>query len=164
MEVRPARLNDVPMLSAFFREAWREAGPAAMGFSGATDQAIEEISSPEFLGRRLASPATYMVVAQEERALVGFASVRLLKDRDSELSGIVVLERARGKGVGTRLLRKAIDGARKRGSLWMSVRTEVANARAVAFYKKSGFTESGKAVEKVGRARVPVLVLVKKLR
>ncbi|HUI01012.1 MAG TPA: GNAT family N-acetyltransferase [Nitrososphaerales archaeon] len=163
-EVRPARPNDVTMLSKFFVEAWREAGPGAMGFSGATDEAIEEISSPEFLTRRLASPTTYIVVAQEEREIVGFASVRLLREGDSELSGIVVLERARGRGVGTKLLRKAMDGARKRRSLRILAKTEIENRRASAFYKKAGFTESGRAVEKVGRSRVAVLVLVKKLR
>jgi ribosomal protein S18 acetylase RimI-like enzyme len=163
-EVRPARQNDVTPLSAFFLEAWREAGPGAMGFSGATDEAIKEIASPEFLRRRLASHATMMFVAEEAKVIVGFASVKLMRDREAELSGIVVLERATGRGIGSRLLRKAADGARKRGFVWLFAKTEVANAGAIGFYKKAGFTESRKAVEKVGRAKVPVQVLVRKLR
>jgi len=135
-----------------------------MGFTGATDAAIKEISSPEFLKRRLASPNTQIVVAEEERKLIGFASVRLTEGREAELVGIVVLERAAGRGVGTRLLRKAADGARRRGCLRMSVKTEAANARAIAFYKKVGFTETGRSTEKLGGARVSVQVLAKRLR
>jgi ribosomal protein S18 acetylase RimI-like enzyme len=163
-EVRPARPNDVAKLSEFFVEAWREAGPGAMGFTGATDAAIKEVSSPEFLKRRLASPNAQIVVAEEERKVVGFASVRLMEGLEAELTGIVVLGRASGRGVGTRLLRKAAEGARRRGCARMSVTTEAANAKAIGFYKKAGFTESRKSMEKRGSTRVAVQVLVRKLR
>lgn len=42
VQVRPARPNDVPKLSAFLIEAWKEAGPGALGFTGATEEAIRE--------------------------------------------------------------------------------------------------------------------------
>jgi len=111
-----------------------------MGFSGATDEAIREIASPEFLEKRLASPNARLIVAEEAREVVGFASIRFA--REAELSGLVVLQKAAGRGIGTRLLRKAVDAARKRGFYRLSVKTETANARAIGFYKKAGFTES----------------------
>ncbi len=164
LSIRPARANDVSKLSSFFAEAWKEAGPGALGFAGATDEAIKEIASEEFLKRRLATPTIQMTVAEEGRRIIGFSSVRRLEGREAELSAIVVLESATGRGVGSRLLRKALDGARKRGYLSVLVKTEVANERAISFYRKSGFTESGKAVERVGGTRVALRYMAKRLR
>jgi ribosomal protein S18 acetylase RimI-like enzyme len=162
--VRPARLNDVSKLSAFLTEAWKEAGPGALGFTGATDEAIREIASEEFLRKRLASPTVHMVVAEEGERIIGFSSIRRVEERAAELSGIMVLESATGRGIGTRLLRKSLEAARKRGFRTVSVKTEVVNDRAIGFYKKAGFTESGKTAEKVGRTKVALRILLKELR
>jgi len=162
--IRPARPNDVSKLSAFFIEAWKEAGPGALGFTGATDEAIREIASEEFLKKRLATPTIQMMVAEEGRRIIGFSSVRRVEAGEAELSGIVVLESATGRGVGSRLLRKALDAARKRGFNSVRVKTEVTNERAINFYRKAGFTETGKAVERVGGARVALRFMVKRLR
>jgi ribosomal protein S18 acetylase RimI-like enzyme len=161
--VRPARLNDVRKLSAFMTKAWREAGPGAMGFAGAAEEAIGEIASEEFLTRRLTSPNVQIVVAETGNEVVGFSSVRRLEAGKAELSGIVVLESAAGKGIGTRLLRKSMEGAKRRGYRTAIVKTETVNDRAIDFYKKAGFVESGKEVEKVGRTKVALQVLVKRL-
>jgi ribosomal protein S18 acetylase RimI-like enzyme len=162
--IRPARPNDVSKLSAFFVEAWKEAGPGALGFAGATEEAIREIASEEFLKKRLATPTIQMMVAEEERRIIGFSSMRRVEAREAELSGIAVLESATGKGVGSRLLRKALDAARKRGFNSVRVKTEVTNERAISFYRKAGFTESGKAVERVGGAKMALRFMVKRLR
>jgi ribosomal protein S18 acetylase RimI-like enzyme len=162
--IRPARPNDVSKLSAFFIDAWKEAGPGALGFAGATDEAIKGIASEEFLRKRLATPTIQMMVAEEERRIIGFSSMRRVEAREAELSAIVVLESAAGKGVGSRLLRKAVDAARKRGFNSVRVKAEVTNERAINFYRKAGFTESGKAVERVGGARVALRFMVKRLR
>lgn len=162
--IRPARPNDVSKLSAFLVEAWKEAGPGALGFTGAKDEAIGEIASEEFLKKRLATPTIQMMVAEEERRIIGFSSMRKVEAREAELSAIAVLERAAGKGVGSRLLRKALDAARKRGFNSVRVKTEVTNDRAINFYRKAGFTDSGKAIERVGGARVALRFMVKRLR
>jgi ribosomal protein S18 acetylase RimI-like enzyme len=162
--VRPARSNDVSKLSVFFSEAWKEVGPGALGFAGANDEAIGEIASEDFLKRRLATPTIQMMVAEEERRIIGFSSMRKVEAREAELSAIAVLESATGRGVGSRLLRKALDAARKRGFNSVRVKTEVTNEKAINFYRKAGFTESGKSVERVGGARVALRFMVKRLR
>ncbi len=43
------------------------------------------------------------------------------------------------------------------------MKTEVFNDRAIGFYKKNGFTDTRKASENVGRMKVPVQVLEKRL-
>lgn len=161
--VRPARANDAPLLSAFFVRAWKEAGPGALGFTGATDEAIAEISSESFLSMRLKSPNARMVVAEYGGRIIGFASIRAKAAGAGELTGIVVLEGATGKGLGTRLLRKACQAAAKMRHRTLEVKTEVLNRRAIDFYKKNGFTETGRSSVKVGRTTVPVQVLEVKL-
>ena len=164
LEVRPARANDVRSLSEFFLEAWKEAGPGAMGFSGATDEAMAEVASEGFLKRRMASPNVSMFVAGLGAEVVGFASLRKVDSAESELSGIAVLERMTGRGVGSRLLRKALEAARRRGVRVVTVKTEGANLRAIGFYKKAGFTETGRSTEKVGREKVLLQRMSKRLR
>jgi ribosomal protein S18 acetylase RimI-like enzyme len=77
---------------------------------------------------------------------------------------MAVLESATGKEVASRLLRKALDSARKRGFNSVRVKTDVTNERAINFYRKAGFTESGKAIERVGGVRVALRFMVKRLR
>jgi ribosomal protein S18 acetylase RimI-like enzyme len=162
--VRPARENDAVPLGAFFTRAWQEAGPGALGFTGATDGAIKMISSEEFLLRRLTSPNVRIVVAERDKEILGFASIRAMeKKEEAELSGIVVLEGASGLGLGTKLIGKACESTMKLGFKRLVVKTEALNHRAIGFYKKNGFTESTKIFEKVGRVKVPVLVLERKL-
>lgn len=162
--VRPARINDARPLGAFFIQSWKESGPGALGFAGATDEAIKEIASEAFLVKRLSSPNTKIVVAEREGRILGFASVRSTGEREAELSGIVVLEGEAGKGLGTRLIRKAFDAAVKLGFRILTVKTEAVNARAIGFYEKNGFTRTSRTTEKIGRTRVPIQVLEKRLR
>jgi N-acetylglutamate synthase-like GNAT family acetyltransferase len=163
IEVRQARRNDASKLAAFFIQAWNEAGPNALGFAGATDEAINAIATEAFLSKRLTSPVTQIVVAETERRFVGFASLRKTEAREAELSGIVVLESETGTGIGSRLLKKSVDLARRRGIRTLVVKTETANLRALSFYKKAGFTESNKLMGKVGGTKVLLQLLQKRL-
>ena len=145
-------------------EAWKEAGPGALGFTGATEEAMKEISSERFLAERLASPNVKMLIATAGRDVLGFASLRSEGKRNVELSGIVVLQSTSGLGIGTRLVRKSLALAARLGFRTVTVRTEAFNRRAIGFYRKNGFTESGKTTEKVGRTRVQLQILQKTLR
>jgi ribosomal protein S18 acetylase RimI-like enzyme len=162
--VRVGRKTDAKDLGEFFTEAWKESGPGALGFTGATDEAIKEISSEDFLAMRLVSQNTRTIVAEGEGRILGFASLRRIGDGKVELSGIVVLKSLSGKGIGTRLIRKTMEIAKKQGFKGMMVKTEVFNRGAIGFYKKNGFTEASKITEKVGRVKVPIQVLEKRLR
>lgn len=162
--VRPARKNDAGPLGVFFMQSWREAGPGALGFTGANENAIKEIASIEFLSKRLASPITRIVVAERRGTILGFASIRKTGPGQVELSGIVVLQGEAGRGIGTRLLRKACDAAIRLGCYKVAVKTETFNARAIGFYKKNGFLEVRKTTEKIGRAVVPLMALERRFR
>ena len=164
LRVRPARVNDAAPLGAFFMESWKEVGPGALGFTGATEEAIKEIASKDFLVKRLSSPNTRIVVAEKSGRILGFASIRRSGQGVGELSGIVVLKGETSRGLGTKLVRKAFDASTKLGLGRLVVKTEAFNVRAIGFYEKNGFTRKAKATEKIGRTKVPIQVLEKRLR
>jgi hypothetical protein len=51
--VTEATTADVPAVSTFFWDAWRQAGPDSPGFAGATEDVIAEITTPELIRSRL---------------------------------------------------------------------------------------------------------------
>jgi len=161
--VRAAKESDAKELGTFLMRAWREAGPGAPGFTGASEEAVKEISSEKFLIGTLADPKAKMLIAIADSGVVGFASLRAGRSRSAELSGIVVLQSASGLGIGTRLIRKSLALATRLGFRNISVQTEVFNKRAIGFYEENGFVEAGRRTEKVGEARVVLQVLRKTL-
>ena len=162
--MRLARSTDAGFLGAFFLESWKEAGPEALGFTGATEKDIEEIASKRFLTKILRNSRTRIVIAEKGREILGFASIRRIGRGKAELSGVVVRESEAGKGIGTRLVRKASDAAIALGITKMTVKTEAFNKRAIRFYTKNEFVETGRATERVGKRSVPVHVLEKRLQ
>jgi ribosomal protein S18 acetylase RimI-like enzyme len=159
MKVREAMLGDEANLSSFLKEAWKEAGPRAPGFTGATDKTIEEISSIDFLKKLLVDQKTRIFVAEDEDRIVGFASTKEDGNNYVELSGIIVLESKTGLGVGKQLLEAARSSAALLGVSKMIVKTEVFNDRAIWFYKRMGFTEMDRTTEEVEGILVDLLFL-----
>jgi ribosomal protein S18 acetylase RimI-like enzyme len=163
MLVRKAVTDDLPKLSGFIFEAWREAGPGAPGFSGATDEVIRELASEQTLKVMLANPALQIFVAEDAGEIVGFSSLKTIDPDAVELSGIVLLQKLVERGVGTELFKMAREFAAGKDRLRMVVKTEVINDRAAAFYKKLGFFET-KTTEDVEGTEVRLIVLERSLR
>jgi len=157
-------LADVQKLITFFLQAWREAGPGALGFTGATEETIREVASEEFLKGRLSNRNVKMYIVEDGGKILGFAATRKIDDDSIELTGIIVLETATGKGIGTELFKKVISCANQVGLRKIVVKTEVFNDRANSFYKKMGLAEVGKTIENVEGRSVDVVVLEKALR
>ena len=76
MSVRRTAPDDLYKLSAFILEAWREAGPGALGFAGATDEVIQELASTQTLKTMLANPALKIFVAEDASKIAGFSSLK----------------------------------------------------------------------------------------
>ncbi len=155
--------KDTESIAAFLWAAWREAGPDAPGFVGASDAVLQEITARDALLKRLGGPHRRMFVAKEGSEVVGFSANRRLDSDTVELAGIVVLRRVRGLGVGTRLLKAAVDGARRDGYRRMLVRTEADNQRAKEFYEKEGFEFVRAIDEEIGDVTVELWELSRSL-
>ncbi len=155
--VREAAEADIPAISALFVEMWREAGPDAPGFAGATEEVIAEIAQPEAIRARIGGPERRMFLAHTADSLAGFAATRVVDEAEVELAGIVVLARMHGRGIGRPLVAAAVEAAVDQGYRRMTVSTERSNERAIGFYEACGFrfvrhstaTVEGTAVELV---------------
>ena len=67
---------------------------------------------------------------------------RIESDAFVELGGLVVSESQRGRGIGTALLAKAEQWARKRGAKVIRVRSNVVRERAQVFYLETGYKQT----------------------
>jgi ribosomal protein S18 acetylase RimI-like enzyme len=100
----------------------------------------------EFVGERLASDDSCVLVAEQDGEVVGYCLTMLakappvLEDRDyGTVCDLAVTERCRGGGVGARLYRAAEAWLAQRGIRRIEVRVLVANEVSTAFWRKMGF-------------------------
>ena len=155
---------DVAAFATFFTEAWKEAGPEASGFAGATNEVIAELTAPEAVLERIGGPDRRMFLAWQGERVVGFSATKRIDAATLELAGIIVLETAAGAGVGSGLVEEAVASARRQDFRRMIVRTETTNQRAKRFYEKLGFTVTGSTAEQVEGEVIEVWELVRDLQ
>ncbi len=158
-EVLEPAAADASRLAAFLKRAWSEAGPGALGWTGATDATMDEIASEDFLAALLTNPQTTVLAAEEAGEIIGVAVLRRSQATVDELAGILLLESRTGEGVGRSLLAAALERSRARGTKEIVVRTEAANERALRFYRRSGFVVVDSGPEVVGGTQVNLVTL-----
>jgi GNAT superfamily N-acetyltransferase len=101
------------------------------------------------LARIVEDPAVgTILVAREEGAVVGMVNLlytvsTALGERVALLEDMVVAPPARGRGVGSELLREAIAHASAEGCKRITLLTDGANEAAQRFYGRHGFAPSG---------------------
>jgi ribosomal protein S18 acetylase RimI-like enzyme len=101
----------------------------------------------------LKDPTHHLLVARVDGAVAGFINFTsrrtIVHERPSGLiDELVVAQRYRTQGIGTRLVRAAVEACRKLGCCEVEVTTEVSNRIARDFYKARGFEETGILLEK----------------
>lgn len=104
--------------------------------------------TPEEVRMRLADmqdPNQYAVYVAEisKEGIAGWIGVYLFRsvelEKYAEISGLVVSEEARSRGVGKVLLEAAEEWARGIGCVVISVRSNIKRERAHGFYEKNGY-------------------------
>ena len=160
-----------------------DALPLARFAAHAFSQAYAADNRPEDLSAHLAAsfgideqttelrdPSVVTLLAQQSQRLVGYAQIRrntpppcIEYQAAIELHRFYVDQSCHGKGVAQQLMRAAQDSARAFGGrhLWLSVWER--NPRAITFYKKMGFTDTGSKDFFVGPDRQTDRVLVASL-
>jgi aminoglycoside 3-N-acetyltransferase I len=104
--------------------------------------------SLEYLGRFLANPANYLIVAHVESEPVGFLlayALERLKEESHKMFiyEIEVAEGYRRKGIGTALIGYVRDIVKRKKMANAFVFTNHSNEDAVAFYKSTGAEVEG---------------------
>jgi ribosomal protein S18 acetylase RimI-like enzyme len=151
--------DEIRALGKFVLDAWKRAGPQALGWAGATEDTIHEISSGKYLMGLVSDSKLKFFVSEENSEITGFAVNRVQDGSTMELAGIIVRDDLLGKGIGSLLISKCIDSARDTGFASMVVKTEASNERAISFYTKRGFVRIGNAVETVENSKVDLAML-----
>lgn len=155
--IRPANLSDAVSLAAIAERTFRE--------TFAADNSAENINlhcaqkfSAQIQGEEISDPQLITLLAEIAGELVGFAQLRLLHavtcvkgDRPAELYRIYVSGKWHGRGVAHELMRAVYAAAAKAGSdcLWLGVWER--NLKAIAFYRKCGFSHVGDHVFLLGQ-------------
>ena len=93
-----------------------------------------------------------LLVAESDQEIVGLIHQIFFLDPvhaglNSYITSLFVKESHRKKGIGSQLLQKAIESAKKKGVIEVHVDTEENNVRATEFYQKSGFKKVGVVFE-----------------
>jgi ribosomal protein S18 acetylase RimI-like enzyme len=93
--------------------------------------------TPSKMSWRLSLGYSYFVAVVDGR-VVGFADIRIGK-KVAKLAGMAVEEKFRSHGVGSALIRKAIEFAMENGKRLIYLKVRCDNPTAIQFYKSQGF-------------------------
>jgi ribosomal protein S18 acetylase RimI-like enzyme len=137
LRIRKARITDLGSLKALFTEL----------LDTVENQADFNVDSAIInCYKLLKDPGSYLFVAVDDKAIRGFINFTtrktIMHHRPSGLiDELIVAKSARGSGVGTRLIAKAVQQCRRMGCSEVEVSTEKSNTNARRFYKTCGFGE-----------------------
>ncbi len=149
LSIRQADVSDTIIISALgvttFYEAYFEQDEA----NDLANYVLENFSPAQIETELNDTDSTFFIAELNDKA-VGYAKLRenstidCLKNENAvELHRIYILERAKGKGVGGRLLNRCFEMAQSKGykTIWLGVWEQ--NSTALKFYKKLGFVKVG---------------------
>jgi diamine N-acetyltransferase len=147
--IRPARVPDAPWLASLAERTFRETY-SAYNTPEDMERYVSEHFGSERQGAELGDPDYLTLVAEVDGHPAGYTQLRR-GPAPAAVTGADPLEVFRfyvdrswhGQGLAQELMRAALEHARMAGAgmLWLGVWER--NPRAIAFYRKSGFTEVG---------------------
>jgi len=133
-------------------------------------QYLSENLSAERLSAELHNPESHFFFAKDGADIIGYLKLNRgnaqtdLKDpRAVEIERIYVLQAYHGKKAGQLLFEKALEFAKSVQAeyVWLGVWEE--NKKAIAFYRKNGFTEAGTHIFRLGDDEQTDLIMKKLL-
>lgn len=123
--IRAARVVDVPQLTRLEQET------------------SEQPWSQDALLRELQQPEAYLLVAQPDDSICGYIAVREVLGECS-VSNLAVCAGCRRQGIGTTLLQAAMQAAKVRGCVLITLEVRISNIAAIRLYTHQGFAQVGR--------------------
>jgi diamine N-acetyltransferase len=166
---RRAEPGDAAQLAALAESTFREAfsdmnTPENMGLH------CEKSYNREAQRREILDPSMETIVCEHGGQFVGYLQLRwgpppegIEADHAAEIQRLYVAKPWHGTGIARELMAMALDRAEAGGAdqVWLGVWEH--NPRAIAFYKKFGFTERGEHTFPVGNDPQRDLIMVRPL-
>lgn len=168
VEIRRARPGDAAALALVGRATFLETYAGQLAADNILDHCARE-HAPERYAGWLADGASLIWIAEAARggAPVGYAVIAApdlpvaTGPGDLEVKRFYLLGRLHGQGVGRRLMQTAAAGAYAAGARRLLLGVFSANARAIAFYARQGFSQAGVRKFRVGEGVYDDLVLAR---
>lgn len=159
-QISIARPEDARLIRQIQHDVWLTTYPnEALGITLQEIQArVAAYITPEaveYLQKSLANPDQMTWLANLDSKIVGYC-MALKGEETNQITAIYILEEYHGKGLGKALIEPALN--------WLGtakpIEVEVAsyNAKAIRFYNKHGFRDSGKIGDYKG---IPTISLVR---
>lgn len=169
--IRPARAADAAKLSELAERTFRDAF-SSLNTEENMNLHCATAFSPAAQLAEITDPAILTLVAESDGKLVAFAQLHLRSDTPVCISSTPALELHRiyverslhGTGLAGDLLAEIFKSAEHQGAaaVWLGVWEH--NPRAIRFYQRSGFVESGDHVFVVGTDPQRDLVMVRNFK
>lgn len=99
--------------------------------------------SQNSLEHALEDPLAFFCVAEQESAVLGYAGMYCIVP-ECDVTNVAVFPYARGKGVGTALVRALLDHAWSKGADVVTLEVRASNIAAQALYERLGFVSVGR--------------------
>lgn len=169
--IRAARADEAAALAELAAATFPLACPADMPAADQEAFIAGHLTATHFTDH-LRTPGHLVLVADDGGALVGYTLTLIGEPLDADLdaapgtaylSKCYLLPTAQGSGLAGRLMSATLDAARAAGAPTIVLGVNGQNARAQAFYRRSGFTVSGERTFTVGARTEHDLVLSRAL-
>lgn len=99
--------------------------------------AFDQMTKESFLDELQQNNRIYFV-AKDNDKIIGYIGLYEYDD-DLSIIGIALIKEYQNRGIGTRLLKKAKEVARKMSKKSISLEVDVLNTSAISFYNKNNF-------------------------
>ena len=133
--IRPARPADAGAIAAFATQ---------LGYPSSAEDVRGRMEALE------PDASSALLVAEHDGKVVGWVTVReqltIESGAHAEITGLVIDEAHRGRGIGEALAAAAETWARQRGHRRLRVRSNVVRERAHRFYERLGFAVTKRQV------------------
>jgi len=152
--IRRAGVDDIPLIRSLAHEIWHAHYPGIITVAQ-IDYMLGRGYAPDVLQAEIAGGKTEYYLIDADGAPAGFASVGPT-DRPGEfkLHKLYLRLAAHGRGLGSRLIACAADAARARGAHTLILTVSKRNTKALASYRRNGFTLRCTAVFDIGGGHV----------
>ena len=169
-KIEDAKPEDVRAIRTIVRDAWVELYPNEKYGITREDLSAIDWFNPEGMEKRRKEiiedngDAHFFVLKDSEDKIVGFGKVEKSAEF-GEIDAMYVLPEHKGKGLGKKLMQKAFEWLGNKQDIILKV--VAYNSRAIEFYRKFGFKETGKDVSYRGTKlpsgkEIPRIEMVKK--